>query len=68
MNEDLDLWKVGRDGKRKRERGVCDLSLEMTELTPEACHIPFSASLSNTGLRTQKGASAVTCFWLAYRA
>lgn len=72
LNEEADLWKVGRDGKRKREKGVgesTDLSLEeMTELTPQACHILFSASLSKTGLRTKKGASAVTCSWLTHQA
>lgn len=41
-------------------RGVsgreADLSLEgMTELTPQACHILFSASLSKSGAEDQKG-------------
>ena len=68
LNEEVGLWKVGRDGRRKRGRGVSGRAQsleEMTALTPEACHIRFSASLSNAGLRTKKGASAVTCFWLA---
>lgn len=54
---------MGRGCNRKRERGVwesADLSLEemrvpLTELTPQACHILFSASLSKTGAEDQKG-------------
>lgn len=59
---DEDLWKVGSDGNRKRKKGVwesTDLSLEemrvpLTELTPQACHILFSASLSKIGLWTKR--------------
>lgn len=63
-------WICGKWGEtvEERGRGVSGRAPsleEMTELTPEACHIRFSASLSNAGLRTKKGASAVTCFWLA---
>lgn len=40
LKDEVDLWKAGRDGKRKRKRGVgksTDLTLEeMTELTPQA--------------------------------
>lgn len=50
----------------EKEERAWDLSLEeTTELTPEACHIPSQASLSNAGPRTKKGASAVTCSWRA---
>lgn len=62
---------IEKEAERAERWGVwecTDLSLEemrapLTELTPQACHILFSAPLSKTGLRTKKGASTVTCFW-----
>lgn len=52
-----------RDGNENMERGgwtaqICvleEMSVPLTELTPQACHILFSASLSTTRLRTEKG-------------
>lgn len=46
---------------------VWDSMEEMTELTPEACRILFSASMSNAQPKTGKGVITVTCFWLTYR-
>lgn len=52
---------------KNRSGWVWDTTEEMTELTPEACRILFSASMSNAQPKTGNGAIRVTCFWLTYR-